>query len=433
VAWGAAAAASPYRVSQYMEFQFNILRQLCDDGRVSIDSISSVRRWSMLGIALSATLCANVFINGAAFLIPTLHTERGLDLAKAGLLSSMPSLGMVATLIAWGYIVDRVGERIVLALGSVLTAAAAFAAASVHSLVAAGAFLLLGGMAAASSNSASGRLVVGWFPPEQRGLVMGIRQTAQPLGVGLGALVIPRLAESHGVSVALLFPAVVCAVSAVVCAVAVVDPPRPPRHEADEAALANPYRGSSVLWRIHAVSVLLVVPQVVVWTFTLVWLMSDRGWSAASAGAMVTAAQILGAGGRIAAGRWSDTAASRSSDLVGSRLRPIRTIALAAAAAMGLLALTDWLHSPVSVAVMVIASVITVSDNGLAFTAIAEIAGPFWSGRALGTQNTSQLLTAGVAPPLVGGLIGIAGYPVAFAVCALFPVIAMPLVPVDRD
>jgi sugar phosphate permease len=41
-------------------------------------------------------------------------------------------------------------------------------------------------MAAASSNSASGRLVVGWFPPERRGLAMGIRQTAQPLGVGLG-------------------------------------------------------------------------------------------------------------------------------------------------------------------------------------------------------------------------------------------------------
>ena len=82
---------------------------------------------------------------------------------------------------------------------------------------------------------------------------------------------------------------------------------------------------------------------------------------------------------------------------------------------------------------MVIASVITVSDNGLAFTAIAEIAGPFWSGRALGTQNTSQLFTAGVAPPLFGGLIGAAGYPVAFAVCALFPLIAIPLVPVEES
>ena len=98
---------------------------------------------------------------------------------------------------------------------------------------------------------------------------------------------------------------------------------------------------------------------------------------------------------------------------------------------MGLLALTDWLDSPASVVVMVIASVITVSDNGLAFTAIAEIAGPFWSGRALGTQNTSQLLTAGIAPPLFGGLIGVAGYPVAFAVCALFPIVAIPLVPKD--
>jgi sugar phosphate permease len=379
----------------------------------------------MLVIALTTTLCTNVFINGAAFLIPTLHAERGLDLAEAGLMSSLPSFGMVVTLIAWGYLVDRAGERTVLALGAALTAAAAFAAASVHSLIAVGAFLFLGGMAAASSNSASGRLVVGWFPPHQRGLVMGIRQTAQPLGVGLGALVMPQLAEAHGVAVALLFPAIVCAVAAVISVVGVLDPPRPPRAEAHADELANPYRGSSTLWRIHAVSVLLVTPQCLVWTFTLVWLMTDRGWSAASAGAMVTFAQLLGAVGRIAAGRWSDK--------VGSRLHPIRTIAIGAAIAMGLLALTDLLHSPLAIGVMVVASVITVSDNGLAFTAIAEIAGPFWSGRALGTQNTSQLFTSGIVPPVFGALIAVAGFPVAFAVCAVFPLIALPLVPVDAD
>ncbi len=98
---------------------------------------------------------------------------------------------------------------------------------------------------------------------------------------------------------------------------------------------------------------------------------------------------------------------------------------------MGLLALTDWLSSPVSVAMMVVASVITVSDNGLAFTAIAEIAGPFWSGRALGVQNTSQQLAAAAAAPLFGALIGVAGYPVAFAACALLPLVAIPLVPVE--
>lgn len=390
---------------------------------MAVDTISTARRWSMLVIALFATLSANVFINGVAFLIPTLHKTMGLDLARAGLISAMPSFGMVLTLIAWGYVVDRVGERFVLSVGSALTAAAAFAAASMHSLILMGAFLMLGGMAAASSNSASGRLVVGWFPPQQRGLVMGIRQTAQPLGVAFGALVIPRLAQTHGVGVALLFPAVVCAAAALVCAVGVLDPPRPPRAEAPAEHLANPYRGSNVLWRIHAVSVLLVVPQCVVWTFSLVWLIVDRGWSPESAGVLVMAAQVLGALGRIAAGRWSDW--------MRARLRPIRMIAVAAGLSMLVLAVTDAVHSPLSIAVMVVASVITVSDNGLAFTAIAEIAGPFWSGRALGTQNTSQLLTAGLTPPLFGALIGVLGYPVAFAVCALLPVAALPLVPAD--
>lgn len=392
---------------------------------MSPTTVSTARRWSMLVIALTATLCANVFINGVAFLIPTLHADLGLDLAEAGLMSSLPSFGMVVTLIAWGWVVDRVGERFVLTAGSALTAAAAFAASAADSLAVIGVFLFLGGMAAASSNSASGRLVVGWFPPHQRGLTMGIRQTAQPLGVGLGALVIPRLAEHSGVAAALLFPAIVCAVAAAISVVGVVDPPRPPRAEAPAADLANPYRGSTTLWRIHAVSVLLVVPQCMVWTFTLVWLMTDRGWSAGAAGALVTGAQILGAAGRIAAGRWSDR--------VGSRLRPVRTIAVAAALSMGLLAVTDAFDSPLSIVVIVVASVVTVSDNGLAFTAIAELAGPFWSGRALGTQNTSQLFTAGVVPPVFGALIAALGYPVAFAVCAVMPLIALPLVPVHAD
>jgi MFS family permease len=153
--------------------------------------------------------------------------------------------------------------------------------------------------------------------------------------------------------------------------------------------------------------------------------MTDRGWSAAAAGGLVTFAQVLGAAGRIAAGRWSDR--------VGSRLRPVRTIALAAALSMGLLAITDAFDSPVAVAVLVIASVVTVSDNGLAFTAIAELAGPFWSGRALGTQNTSQLFTTGIVPPAFGALITACGYPLAFAVCAVLPLIALPLVPVSAD
>ena len=203
-------------------------------------------------------------------------------------------------------------------------------------------FLLLGGMAAASTNAASGRVVVGWFPQHQRGFAMGIRQMAQPLGVGLAALTIPRLAQAHGLGGALALPAAVAGAMGLACAVLVKDPPRVSRAEAAPEALANPYRASSLLWRIHGVSVLLVVPQFVVWTYGLVWLISDRGWSPGSAGLLITVAQLLGAAGRMAAGAWSDR--------VGSRMKPLRAVAVAAAAVMLALALADWVDSPVSIA-----------------------------------------------------------------------------------
>ncbi|KZS73179.1 hypothetical protein A4G29_21180 [Mycobacterium kansasii] len=63
-----------------------------------------------------------LLINAVPFMIPALEAARGTALAEAGLLSAMPSLGMVVTLIAWGYVADRIGERTVLATGSALTA-----------------------------------------------------------------------------------------------------------------------------------------------------------------------------------------------------------------------------------------------------------------------------------------------------------------------
>jgi MFS family permease len=76
-------------------------------------------------------------------------------------------------------------------------------------------------------------------------------------------------------------------------------------------------------------------------------------------------------------------------------------------------------------------AVLAVLDNGLEATAITEFAGPFWSGRALGIQNTTQRLLAAGGPPLFGVLITASAYPPAWALCGLFPLLAAPLVPVD--
>nr|WP_072802328.1 MFS transporter [Rhodococcus yunnanensis] len=378
----------------------------------------------MLALGMLAQTSGAVFINGAAFLIPALHDDRGLSLATAGIVVAMPTVGIMLTLIAWGVLVDRIGERLVLAIGLGLTALASIAAYWATSLVVLGLCLLVGGMAAASANSASGRVVVGWFPPQRRGLAMGIRQMSVPLGVAIAALTIPSIARDHGVGPALLVPAVICAVGAVLC-IGVIDPPRPNRAAAEEQGLlANPYRSSAQLWRIHSTSILLVVPQYVVWTYALVWLMSDRGWSAASAGILVTVTQILGAFGRMGVGALSDR--------LGSRMRPLRWVAVSTVLSMLALGISDWLNSPVSIAFLVLASIVTVAPNGLAFTAVAEFSGPYWSGRALGVQNTGQYIAASLVPPAFGALAAVS-FPVAFLVSSIFPFLSVPVIPNDHE
>lgn len=389
----------------------------------TVTQIKETRRWSMLGLGVFAQAASAVFVNGVAFLLPAL-TDRGMRLATAGLLVAMPTLGLVCTLIAWGYVADRIGERKVLIGGPLLMLVAGAAAAAASNDIALGALLFLGGVGAASTNGASGRLIVGWFPPHRRGLAMGIRQTAQPLGVGIGALAVPAVAATYGVPAAILVPAAMAGLAAVGSLIGIVDPPRPER-SADVALRANPYRGDSTLWRIHGVSVLLVIPQGTVWTFALLWLHRDIGWSLAAAGILVTVTQILGAAGRIGAGAWSDR--------VGSRLGPLRTVAIAAALSMAALALAAWTHMWwAAIPLLVVASVITVSDNGLAFTAVAEIAGPYWSGRGLGIQNTGQNLAMAAVPPVFGALITTGGFAAAYLLAAGLAVAAVPLVPTDR-
>ncbi|TAL80258.1 MAG: MFS transporter, partial [Candidimonas sp.] len=377
-------------------------------------------RWWIMVVSLLTTASSFLFINGVAFLIPSLQASRGIRLDEAGLLASMPSWGMVVTLVLWGYVLDRVGERVVMATGSALTAGAAYAAASAHSMVLIAMYLFFGGMAAASCNTAGGRLVSSWFPPHQRGLAMGIRQTAQPLGIAVGAMVIPELAE-HGPQNGLKFTALACTVGAIASVVGIVDPPRKPRASASHQELASPYRRSLTLWRIHAVAGLMMMPQTVTVTFMLVWLIRNLHWSVAAAGGLVTLSQLLGALGRVAVGRLSDR--------LGSRMRPVRYLAAAAVLALLLLAWADYSNSRWQAWLMVAVAVIAVLDNGLEATAITEFAGPYWSGRALGIQNTTQRMMAAAGPPLFGALISAAKYPSAWLLCALFPLAAMPLVP----
>lgn len=379
-------------------------------------------RWVILALGILAQAATCVFLYGLPTLVPALRADEHLSLLGASIVVAAPTAGLLLTLIAWGAAADRFGERVVIASG--LGLATVFLALTVvtHGPVVLCVLLALAGAGGASVNAASGRVVMGWFAADERGLAMGARQTAQPLGVALAALTLPPLAHGPGIHAALLFAAGCCGVMAVAVAALVTDPPRPDR--VVSARAGSPYRGP-VLWRIHGASALLVVPQFAVSAFTLVYLVSERHWDPAAAGRVVFAFQVAGAVGRVAAGVWSDA--------VRSRLGPMRQLAVTSSALMIVLSLGAWAHAWWIFVGFALGAVVTVADNGLAFTAVAEIAGMSWAGRALGIQNTGQNVAALLTPPLLAAVIGDSRYAIGFAVVAILPLLAVPLIPVRAE
>ena len=117
------------------------------------------------------------------------------------------ALGTVVTLLAWGVAVGPHGR----ARGhrrrrSAAVALAMFAAASSHGYGA-----LLVWMRARrhvrmrAALAASGRAVFGWFPRSERGLALGLRQTAVPAGAALASFTLPPLAARPPASHAPLY------------------------------------------------------------------------------------------------------------------------------------------------------------------------------------------------------------------------------------
>src|ERR1700761_3224124 len=167
------------------------------------------RRWWILALGMSAQAASCVFLYGLPYLIPDLRHQLGLSLTGASTLAAAPLAGVIVALVAWGAAADRYGERVVITAGLAIAAGGLIAAAqlSAHAShvghvgpVGFGVLLACAGAGGASVNAASGRLVLGWFDASERGLAMGARHPAQPLGTMIAAASLPALAAHTGLS-----------------------------------------------------------------------------------------------------------------------------------------------------------------------------------------------------------------------------------------
>jgi sugar phosphate permease len=340
---------------------------------------------------------------------PFLRHRYHLSLGETGVLLAASLAGSVVSLVPWGYATDRFGERLVLVIGLGACGTVLVVAGLVHGFWGLLSLLLLAGLHGASIQSASGRAVMAAFPAHQRGLALGIRQTAIPIAGFVVALTLPHVARA-GVGWGFAALGIACLVATALGGLVIADVPSPDV----EVESAAPLRDER-LWRIAVGSALIVAPQMCVVGFTVLLLHDHRGLPAGRAAAVLAVVQALGIAARIGAGRWSD--------VVRSRLRPLRTIALADAVFVVACAAALDRSLLILLPLLVVAGVLSMSWNGLAFAAAIELAGHRRSGVAIGLQQSVLNGLGAVYPGVFGVLVGASSWTWGFVAVAAFPLL----------
>jgi sugar phosphate permease len=373
-------------------------------------------RWVVLAAGTAAQASQAAAVSGLAVLAPVLRDRYGLSLTQVGVLLGGTSVGSLLTFLAWGLLADRVGERTTSTIGLTGSAVGLAGAAFAPDFPALVVILALAVASGACVNTATARAVTSWFPRSERAFALGIRQTSVPLGGFAAALAIPPLADLWGSRGALLAIAGYTLFGAAACGVLLTEGPQHLHHEFEAGTLRHPLRDRRI-WRLSLGSSFLLVAQVVLTGFVVLFLESERGFSHGQAGAVLAGMNVLAVAGRLVAGKLSDR--------LGHRLALMRKIAVATAVATavaaGVLGAAGWLL----VTALVVGGGLSMSWNGLAVTAAIESARAGRSGAALGLQQTMLGVTVVAAPLAFAPFVAATSWRAGFAAVAAFPLVAV--------
>ena len=402
----------------------------------------SRHRWKVLAAGVAANAAFSVAFSGLPMTAVLMRDGYRLDNATLGLVLGLMGLGIAISELPWGLLTDRWGDRPVLLTGLISTALALAAmalwAAPSHGqipplgLLAGG--LVLVGLLGGSVNGASGRAVMLWFADGERGLAMSIRQTAVPLGGGIGALLLPAVALQHGFAAIYSLLAVLCLLAALLTWAWVHEPALVPHAK---TSIAAAYSGSlhgplhnPRIWRTVAGIGILCAPQFAVLSFGTVFL-HDYGHAGL---ATITVAMALVQVGamvmRVWSGRWTDRQRNRPAYLracSGLSAALFAGLALFSALADGGQLLGSPLLRAGLLVLLAICGICVSAWHGVAYVQLASCAGAQRSGTALAMANTCVFSVCFVTPLAVPHLLALQGWPLVWLLASGCALMARPL------
>ncbi|SFD04347.1 Sugar phosphate permease [Bacillus sp. 491mf] len=170
---------------------------------------TSSYKWIILLIATISQTFATFVTYGIGPLASLWQQVHHLSQFQTGLLVSAVNIGPIFSMLFFGNLMDRYGERWIVGGGSILLGASILFAYPVTNYTYLFVILLFVGIWYGTAQPGGSKAIVKWFPPEHRGLAMGIRQTGIPIGGALASSTLPFFFYKYGLPSVILVQAIV--------------------------------------------------------------------------------------------------------------------------------------------------------------------------------------------------------------------------------
>ncbi len=275
-------------------------------------------RWWVLGITTLVQLTAALASLGIGAWGPYAKLRWGLSDSHIGLLAATANGATIAGLFLLAPRLDRIGERRLISGGLLVLALAMGLLGTCGGPLSSALIMLMIGAGYTPIQPAGGKAVFQWFPARQRGLAMGVRQAALPLGGAVAAAVIPPLIDGQGWNGAMLW----LATAMLACALLFGLSYRP----AAAAAASRSGRGWIALWRAYggdpgfrqvaAIGCVLVAAQTALSLYWMLFLMARYHHPLAQAARALLLLQAAGTLGRLGLAAASDHVAGGRKTIV---------------------------------------------------------------------------------------------------------------------
>ena len=359
-------------------------------------------RWPILVLVTLAHGLGALTALAVAPLAPFLLESLALSRVQVGLFLPAVYLGGALMALPAGWLTDRLGVRLALGLGQLLVGAMITLAALSPNLVWLLTLLVLGGFGFSALNPATGKAVVEWFPPRERGMAMGVKQMGLTLGALVAALALPLIATTLGWRAAILACGVVVAMP-VLAAWPVLAPfeaavahtgARQRRHAADWAWARRP-----AVLVFFGGGLLLGMVQAAVLSYLPLYCVQALGFDKIGAGFLVACSQAGGAASRLVLGAASDRW------LTGRRSVWLALTSVLAVAIFAVYAAWSVAWAPAAGALAFVAGVGAYGWVGIFFVISAEVGGSRQAGLLSGMAFASIVMGLLIGPTVFGLLL----------------------------